>query len=47
MEVGYSHEALSERVPRVPFLWLDFDYGGEGVFVLTRQQLIDSASELR
>lgn len=42
MEVGYSHEALSERLPNMPFLWLGFDNGGEGIFVLTAQQLRDA-----
>lgn len=42
MEVGYSHEALSERLPAMPFLWLGFDNGGEGIFVLTAQQLRDA-----
>jgi len=40
MEVGYSHLALSERLPQVPFMWLDFEQGGEGVFVLSRSQLL-------
>lgn len=39
LEVGYSHHALSERCPDVPFLWLEFEHGGEGVLMLTRSQL--------
>lgn len=39
MEVGYSHHLLAERYPDIPFLWLDFQRGGEGVFLLRRQQL--------
>lgn len=39
MEVGYSHQALAERLPGVPFLWLEFEYGGEGLFALTARQL--------
>ncbi len=39
MEVGYSHELLSTRLPLVPFLWLEFEQGGEGVFALTTSQL--------
>lgn len=46
MEVGYSHEALSERLPMMPFLWLGFDNGGEGIFVLTAQQLRDAEAML-
>ncbi len=39
MEVGYSAEALVEALPQVPFLWLEFAHGGEGVFCLTKAQL--------
>ncbi len=39
MEVGCSHYALSQRLPDLPFLWLEFEFGGEGVFMLTRDQL--------
>ena len=39
MEVGFSADRLSERLKRVPLLWLDFEYGGEGVTAITREQL--------
>ncbi|MDP2139231.1 MAG: 50S ribosomal protein L3 N(5)-glutamine methyltransferase [Gammaproteobacteria bacterium] len=42
LEVGYSWNALANRFPDVPFLWLEFANGGEGVCMLTRQQLLDS-----
>jgi len=39
VEVGYSKPALESVLPEVPFFWVDFEFGGEGVFVLTAKQL--------
>ena len=41
-EVGESEERLQRLLPGIPFLWLEFEHGGSGVFVLTRQQLMEA-----
>ena len=41
VEVGNSSVALGQAFPMVPFVWLDFDEGDGGVFVLSREELVE------
>ena len=39
VEVGNSQALLVERFPEVPFVWLEQEHGGHGLFLLMKSQL--------
>jgi ribosomal protein L3 glutamine methyltransferase len=40
VEVGNSDLAVTERWPGIEFLWIDFEFGGHGIFTLNYQQCV-------
>lgn len=41
VEVGSAALELEQRFPDLPFLWLEFERGGEGVFLMNQEQLVE------
>ncbi len=46
-EVGHSEATLVAQMPAAPFMWFEFEHGGQGVFMLDREQLLDLAGEIK
>ncbi len=38
-EVGFNEENLVKAYPEIPFFWFEFERGGQGVFMLNKEQL--------
>jgi ribosomal protein L3 glutamine methyltransferase len=41
VEVGASEQAFIEYYPTLPCVWLEFERGGDGIFLLHRSDLIE------
>lgn len=47
LEVGGSWERLQAALPEIPFMWLDFYHGGDGVLIIRRDELIAARGVLQ
>jgi ribosomal protein L3 glutamine methyltransferase len=47
VEVGNSAPLLQETYPEIPFVWLDFAKGGDGVFLLRAEDLSQYAAAIQ
>jgi ribosomal protein L3 glutamine methyltransferase len=45
VEIGHNREVLEATYPHLPFTWLEVSDGDQYVFLLTREQLMDTQSE--
>lgn len=39
VEVGRGQTALEQRFPEIAFVWLEFEHGGSGVFLLAKEEI--------
>ena len=47
LEVGEAQQALMDLLPELPAIWMEFEYGGEGVMMICRADLQSCESRLR
>lgn len=46
VEVGNSAMALVEQLPNVPFQWIEFEHGGDGVFYISAEDLKNAQTDI-
>lgn len=46
LEVGVNAQPLAERTPGLDMTWVELEYGGEGVCVVTAEALIEYAAQM-
>jgi ribosomal protein L3 glutamine methyltransferase len=46
VEVGEAQSNLEAKYPSIPFTWLQFARGGDGIFLLTREELMEHQKEI-
>lgn len=44
VEAGQNAKRLQQHLPNMPFVWLEFERGGDGVFLVTREELLSAIS---
>lgn len=42
VEVGNTWQIMDAYYPRLPFIWLEFERGGDGVFLLNKEDLLNA-----
>jgi ribosomal protein L3 glutamine methyltransferase len=47
VEVGESEHALTQRLPKLPLDWIEFDVGQMGVFVIARDELVKHTKSIK
>ncbi|MBL4621886.1 MAG: 50S ribosomal protein L3 N(5)-glutamine methyltransferase [Immundisolibacteraceae bacterium] len=47
LEVGEAQQALMDVLPELPAIWMEFEWGGEGVMMISRSDLQTCESRLR
>ena len=45
VEIGNSMVHMQEKFPEVPFTWLEMQNGGHGIFVISKEQILDAMDQ--